>query len=129
MCGVCVQDARNDVSRPMSAASGALVAGNFPTLKTRHVLSRQNDEHVDGRANLMIEQFAGYRRMRTQNQVQMKAVRTVAICYPVPGTRYPFVLTALERVSMSTSTCVTDVSCHLISCTMRWLLFTCTVMK
>ena len=68
----------------MSAASGALVAGNFPTLKTRHVLSRQNDEHVDGRANLMIEQFAGYRRMRTQNQVQMKAVRTVAICYSIP---------------------------------------------
>ena len=68
----------------MSAASGPL-AGNFPTLKTRHVLSRQNDEHVDGRANLMIEQFAGYRRMRTQNQVQMKSVRTLAICYTRPG--------------------------------------------
>lgn len=83
-----MQDAKNDGSamgsRSTSAASGAL-ASNFPTLKTRHVLSRQLDEHADGRSNnnLMIEQFAGYRRMRTQNQIQMKAV-----CIRVPCIHY-----------------------------------------
>ena len=45
----------------------------FSTLKTRRILHKELDEHA-GQGGEMREQFAAYRRLRTQHQKQLKQV-------------------------------------------------------
>ncbi len=48
----------------------------FSTLKTRRNLHKELDEHA-GQGGEMREQFAAYRRLRTQHQKQLKQVHTL----------------------------------------------------
>ena len=53
-------------------SSGEPSENNFATIRTTHIVTQQQREHIE--ENVLREQMAGYKRMRRQHQKQLQQV-------------------------------------------------------